>query len=171
MGIFRIDEAVATDEPMHKKFVVRLTSEERSALEKLVSTGKAAAHKIKHANILLHVDADGPNGSDELAAKVYRCHANTVRNVRQRFVEAGLEAALERKKQDRPSRTPVFDGAKEARLIATACSTPPAGRAKWTLELLADRLVELAVVESVSAETVRKTLKKTSCSPIAANAG
>lgn len=156
---------------MQKRFVVRLSAEERAELERLVNTGKAAAYRIKHANILLKVDADGPNWSDPRTAKAFGCHENTVRNVRQRLVEQGLAAALGRKKQERPSRQPVFDGAKEAHLIATACSAPPAGQARWTLHLLADRMVELRIVDRVSRETVRRTLKKTPCSRIAGRAG
>lgn len=156
---------------MNKKYIVRLTDGERQELEKLVSKGKAPAYKIKHANILLAVDADGPNWSDEQAAKAFRCHRNTVCNVRQKFVERGMEAALERKKQHKPSRERRLDGEKEARLIAIACSKPPEGRAKWTLELLANELIVLEVVDSISAQTVRRTLKKMNCAPTCANAG
>jgi hypothetical protein len=94
-----------------------------------------------------------------------------VRNVRQRFVELGLEAALNRKKQVRPSRQVVLDGEKEAKLIAIACGQKPAGQARWTLKLLAGRLVQLKIVPSVALETVRKTLKKTNCSPGTASTG
>ena len=156
---------------MNKKYVVRLTAEERSLLEDLVSKGKTAAYKIKHANILLKVDADGPCWSDEETAEAFGCHANTVRNVRQRLVEQGLDAALERKKQQSPSRERIFDGEKEARLIAVSCSEPPTGSAHWTLQLLADRVVELEIVEAVSPTTVGRTLKKTNCSPTVANVG
>jgi transposase len=117
--------------------------------------------KIKHANILLAIDADGPNWSDHQAAKAYNCHDNTVRNVRQRFVEQGLEAALERKMQQFPSRQRIIDGDSEAKLISIACSSPPKGRAKWTMQMLADELVVLKVVDSVSSQTVWRTLKKT----------
>lgn len=156
---------------MNKKYVVCLTADERTLLENLISKGKAAAYKIKHANILLKVDADGSDWSDEETAEAFGCHANTVRNVRQRLVEKGLEAALERKKQETPSRERILDGESEARLIAVSCSEPPAGSARWTLQLLADRVVEMEIVETVSATTVGRTLKKTSCSPIVANAG
>ena len=146
---------------MNKKYIVRLTEAEREYLEEIISKGKAAAYKIKHANLLLKTDADGPNWSDEDVADAFGCHACTVRNVRQRFVELGLEAALLRKKRDQPPREKILDGKKEARLIAVACSKPPKGRSRWTMELLADRLVELDVVESISASTVCRTLKKT----------
>jgi hypothetical protein len=149
---------------MNKTYIVRLTDDERQALLQLTKSGKAAAYKIKHAHILLQVDATGPNWSDEHVAKALHCHGNTVRNVRQRFVEQGLEAALVRKKQGQPSRQRLLDGAKEAHLIALRCSQPPAGQTKWTLKLLADQLVALHVVETISYETVRQTIKKTSSS-------
>ena len=126
--------------------------------------GKAQAYRIKHANILLAVDADGPNWPDHQAAKAYKCHQNTVVNVRRRFVEQGFEAALERKKQQAPSRKRIIDGEKEAKLISIACSKPPQGSAKWTMEMLADKLVALKVVDSVSGQTVWRTLKKTNLS-------
>jgi transposase len=147
---------------MNKKYVVRLTEEERGTLKALVSKGKTQAYRIRHATILLTVDADGPNWTDEEAAEAAGCNPKTVRNVRQRFVERGLDAAIERKKQESPSRQRKLDGAQEARLIAESCSKAPEGRARWTLHMLADRLVELKIVESISHETVRRTLKKTS---------
>lgn len=156
---------------MNKRYVVRLDEEEWKSLSDMVRTGKAAAYKIKHANILLKVDANGPDWSDEQTAEAFGCHANTVRNVRQRFVEQGFEAALERKKQERSSRDPIFDGEKEARLIALSCSQPPEGRATWTMQLLADRAVELKIVAAASAKTVERTMKKTNCSRIVANVG
>src|SRR5215510_551848 len=146
---------------MNKTYIVRLTDDERQGLLQLTKSGKAAAYKIKHAHILLQVDANGPNWSDAHVAKAFHCHGNTVRNVRQRFVEQGLEAALVRQKQVKPSRPRLLDGAEEAHLIALRCSQPPAGQAKWTLKLLADQLVALDVVATSSYETVRQTLKKT----------
>ncbi len=154
-----------------KKYIVRLTPAERAQLESLVSKGVGQAYRIKHANILLAVDADGPAWIDQRAAEAFRCHLNTVVNMRQRFVEGGVEAALRRKPQKRPSREPVLDGQGQARLTALACSKPPAGRAKWSLRLLADKVVELNIVESICHETVRKTLKKTSCDPTGGSAG
>lgn len=156
---------------MNKKYIVRLSMEERQQLEDLVTKGKAQAYRIKHAHILLAVDADGPNWFDAQAAQAFRCDANTVRNVRQRFVEQGVEAALRRKPQDRPSRTPILDGEKEARLIALACSKPEAGRAKWSLRLLADKAVELEIVDAICHETVRQALKKTNFGRINAPVG
>ena len=156
---------------MNKKYIVRLTIEERECLEDLVSKGKAAAHRIKHANILLKIDANGPAWSDEEAADDFGCHPNTSRNIRQRFVEQGLEAALERKKRANPPTERKLDGEAEARLIAISCSKPPEGRSRWTLKMLADELVVLEIVDEISDQTVRRTLKKTNFNLIAASAG
>jgi transposase len=149
-----------------KKYKVTLTADERQSLHALVAAGKAAAKKLAHARILLKADAapDGPGWTDERIAEAVEVNRTTVEQVRQRFVEQGLEAALVRKKQDRPSRERKLDGDGEARLIALACSRPPRGRAAWTLRLLADRLVELEVVDAISTETVRQVLKKTNSS-------
>ena len=149
---------------MNKKYVVRLTSEERATLERLVGVGKAAARKILHGRVLLQVDQgpQGPAWSDAKVSEALRVHPNTIGGIRQRFVEQGVEAALSRKKQQRPSRQPRLDGQAEAHLIALRCGEPPAGRTRWTLRLLADRLVELRIVEGVCHETVRQVLKKTS---------
>jgi transposase len=145
-----------------KKYKVTLTAEERQQLSALVASGKAAAKKLTHARILLKADAapGGPAWTDDRIAEALDVSTDTVGRVRQRFVEQGLEAALVRKKQDRPSRERKLDGRAEARLIALACSAPPDGRKEWTMQLLADRLVELEVVESVCDETVRRALKK-----------
>jgi hypothetical protein len=156
---------------MKKKYIVRLTDEERSELEALVSKGKAAAHKIRRANILLKADADGPAWTDRQIAEAFSCVIHTAENVRRRCVLEGLPAALERKKQVRPSRQRKLDGEGEARLIALACSSPPEGRERWTLRLLADELVRLEVVDSISPQTVQATLKKTSSSPTDNSAG
>lgn len=149
---------------MNKRYIVRLSTPERDELTVLIKRGKRAAYIIKHSLILLAVDADGPNSTDEEVARTLRCHKNTVKNVRQRFVEQGLEAALERKKQLAPSRQRVLDGEGEARLIAISRMTPPKGNARWTLKLLSDELVVQEVVESISEQTVRRTLKKISSS-------
>ena len=148
---------------MAKKYLVTLTPEERQWLTALLSAGKRSALTITRARILLKADQapGGPAWEDQDIARALDCSVRTVERVRQRFVERGLEPALGRKPQDRPSRERKFDGAAEARLIALACSQPPKGRARWTLKLLADRLVELEVFESVSDETVRRVLKKT----------
>ena len=156
---------------MAKKYIVRLSVAEREQLTKLVSTGKAAAYKIKHAHILLKADVQGPNWTDEQIASAFSCVTRTVINVRQRFVTEGLEAALGRKKRAQPPRTPILDGAGQARLLQIACSQPPPGHARWTLQLLADELVALEVVPVISAPTVMRTLKKMNSNPTCVNTG
>ena len=146
---------------MNKKYVVRLTAEEREYLGSIASKGRADARKIIHAQVLLKADADGPGLTDVEVAEMFSVHENTVRSIRERFVLEGQESALDRKKRAEPPCEPKLDGACQARLTAIACSTPPPGRARWTLRLLGDRLVELKVVDSISRETVRKALKKT----------
>lgn len=144
-----------------KRYTVRLTVEERESLEALVSKGRASARKIGHARVLLKVDVDGPNWTDQQTAEAFEIRANTVRDIRRRFVEDGLDAALERKRREESPTPRKLDGAGEARLIALACGDPPEGRARWTLRLLAGQMVELAIVDGISHETVRRTLKKT----------
>ena len=144
-----------------KKYVVTLTAEERRMLQALIRAGKASALKLARARVLLKADTAGPDWPDQRIAEALEVGTTTVARVRQRFVERGVAAALERQKQARPSRERKLDGRAEAQLIALACSAPPAKRAAWTLQLLADRLVELRVVDSVSDETVRRVLKKT----------
>ena len=156
---------------MSKKYIVRLSAEEREALDAIVRKGKGPAYRVKHANILLAVDAEASNWTDRQTAQAYRCHLNTVCNVRRRFVEEGLDAALERKKQTRLSRARVLDGEGEARLIQLACSQPPAGRCAWTLTMLFEELVALKVVDSISPQTVRRTLKKMNFGLTCANVG
>jgi transposase len=147
-----------------KRFIVTLTTEERQSLLDLIAAGQSAAPKLAHARILLKADVSpgGPGWTDEAIAEAVEVSIATVERTRQRFVEQGLEAALVRKPQDRPSRPRKLDGRAEARLIALACSKPPEGRNEWTMQLLADKLVELEVVDSISDETVRRTLQKTS---------
>ena len=145
---------------MNTTSIVRLTDDERQELFHLTKSGKAAASQIKHAHILLHVDANGPHGSDAHVATALPCHGNTVRNVRQRFVAQGLAAAVVRQKPATPSRPCLLDGAKDARVISLRCGPPPPGHATWTFPLLADPLVALHVGEPLSAETVRPTIKK-----------
>ena len=144
-----------------KHFIVRLEAEERTLLEDMVRAGRVAGYKIRHANMLLMSDADGPGWTDERIAEGLRVSVRQMEYLRQRFVEQGLDACLCRQKQEHPSIERTFDGEKEARLIALACSTAPDGRARWTLRLLADQAVELKLVPRVSYETVRQTLKKT----------
>ena len=145
-----------------KRYLVTLSADEREQLESMVRAGKRSARTITRARILLKADqADGgPAWEDARIAEALGCGHRTVERVRERFVTAGLDAALHHKPQGRPSRQPVLDGAAEARLIALACATAPDGQRAWTLRLLADRLVELEVVPSVSRETVRRGLKK-----------
>ena len=147
------------------KYIVTLTPEERLTLEQLLAKGKASARKLTRARILLKVDA-GPCGlpsTDEEVADALGTSPSTVFRLRERFVTEGFEAALEQRPSSRVYERRL-DGTAEAQLIAIACSPAPEGRATWTLQLLADRLVELGVVESISYETVRTTLKKTSSS-------
>ena len=146
---------------MAKRYRVTLTAEEREALGHMISRGKADARKLAHARVLLHADASegGPNWTDARIAEAVRVSVRTIERVRQHFVEEGLEAAL----LPRPSRRVYarkLDGEQEAKLVAVACSEPPEGKARWTLRLLADTMVELKLVDTISHETVRQTLKK-----------
>ena len=154
------------EESATKKYLVTLTADEREQLTALIAAGKAAAKKLAHARILPKADSagGGPAWADETIAEAVEVSTDTVARVRRRFVESGLEAALVRKKQDRPSRERVLDGTAEAKLLAVACSEPPDGRKAWTLRMLADKLVELEVVGNVSTETVRRAMNKTSSS-------
>jgi transposase len=146
-----------------KKYRVTLTAEERAELEAMIGTGKADARALAHARILLQADeADGaPARTDQEVASALDLSARTVERVRQRFVEEGFASAL-RPKPTKRIYARALDGAQEAHLIALACSSPPDGKKRWTLRLLAERVVELGYAESVSHETVRRTLKKTS---------
>ena len=147
---------------MKKVFVVRLTEAERSELDALVRKGKASALAIARARILLKADQgkDGAARPDAQIAEALGIAAKTVFNIRRRWVEEGLDAAIHRKKQDCPSRSRKLDGRAEAKLVATCCGPAPQGRARWTLRMLAGKLVQLEVVPSISPETVRGTLKK-----------
>ena len=150
---------------MKKKYIVTLTQEEREELKAVISRGKGAARKLMHARILLKADAEegGPGWDDDAIAEGLDVGRATVERVRKEFVEEGLEAALERRKPRREYRRKL-DGDGEARLIALACSQAPEGRSRWTLRLLADRMVALEYVDDISYETVRRALKKTSSS-------
>jgi len=146
---------------MYKKYVVRLTEEERTQIETLLRRGKAHARKLLYGRILLKADADGPDRwTDERIADAFEVSTATVARERRRYCEDGLEVALMPKKPGRPRRR-VLDGRAEAHLIALSCSDPPEGRERWSMRLLADRMVELGHVDAVSYETVRRTLKKT----------
>ena len=145
---------------MNKKYVVSLTEEERQGLETLVSQGKAAARKISRAWILLKADAAGPAWSDEQIRTTFAVGLVTIYRVLQSFVEEGLEAVLTRRPKSRHRRRKL-DGEQEAHLIALACGKPPPGRRRWTIRLLAQKMVEMEYTGPVCPETVRRTLKKT----------
>jgi len=151
---------------VYKRYVVRLTDEERGRIWKLLRRGRAHARSLLYARILLKADASGagPAWTDERIAEAMETSADTVARERRRFVEDGLEVALMAKKPGKPRRR-VLDGRAEAHLVALACSEAPEGRGSWTLRLLAERMVELGHVEAVSRETGRRTLKKTNCAP------
>ncbi len=146
---------------MAKKYVVRLSEEERSLLQHIVKKLKGSSQKVRRASILLKADADGPNVSDARIAEALSCRTRTIENVRRRLVTEGLEAVLNRKKRETPPRPKKLDGKQEAEIIALRLGKPPAGFAHWTLRLLADQSVKLEIVDSISYETVRRTLKKT----------
>lgn len=156
-----------------KKYVVGLTEEERSTLRALLKKKRVSARRRTRAQVLLKIDEGehGPAWTDEAAADAYDVNVKTVASLRQRLVELGFEAALEHKKQVRPSRQRKLEESGEQELLAIAQSAPPDGRARWTLHLLADRLVKLEVVDSISHETVRKALKKTTSSRTSRSGG
>jgi len=151
---------------MRKKYIITLTEEERQMLGAMLSRGKAAARKLTHARILLKADQSqgGPSWNDATIAQGLDVGTATVERVRKRFVEEGLEAALDRR-QPRRQYLRKLDGDGEAHLIALACSEAPEGRSRWTLRLLAERMVALEYVEKLSKDTVHRTLKKTSLNP------
>jgi len=149
-----------------KKYIIKLTPEERSALTALTSRGKASVRRIKRALVLLAADA---GDRDEEIAGTVRVGVRSVERIRRRFVEEGLDAALS--ERPRPGKARLLNGRQEVYLIALTGSTPPAGRAQWTMQLLADRLVELKVVESISDETVRRALKRGTSNPGNARSG
>ena len=151
---------------MAKRYIVRLNDEEKKQLAELLGKRNLAGKKRKRAQALLKADEsqDGPAWIDSRIAEAFDVSVVTVEKIRKSYVLEGLAAAIERKKQCRPSRQPVLDGAREARLVALCCGTVPAGHGRWTLSLLADKLVELKIVERISRETVRQALKKTSYS-------
>jgi hypothetical protein len=146
---------------MPKKYIVRLSEGERSECEQVIKRLKGTSQKVRRAQILLKADADGPEWSDAKIADAFGCRIRTVEKLRQRLVVEGFEIALKGKKRESPPRQPKLDGEGEAKLIAMRLGKPPAGYGRWTLQLLADWLVQLEIVESISHETVRKTLKKT----------
>jgi hypothetical protein len=149
-----------------KQYAVRLSEDEREELRRLIAAGTESARKLMHARILLKADQgpDGPGWVDERVAEAVESSQPTVSRVRKQYVQRGLAAALNRRPPVREYRR-TLDGAQEARLVALSCGQPPAGQARWSLRLLADKLVELEVVEAVSYQTVRRVLEKTSSSP------
>jgi hypothetical protein len=145
---------------MIKKYIVELTDDERSSLREVVRKLKGTSQKVKRANILLKTDASGPGWTDARIAEAFDCRTKTVENVRQRFVESGFDLVLCGKKRDSPPTAKLLDGEQEAKIIAMRLGTPPKGYGKWTLRLLARKVVELEIIDSVSYQTVRRTLKK-----------
>ena len=146
---------------MQKKYIVRLTDEERQAVHEVAKKLKGSSQKVRRAQVLLKADADGPAWTDKQIAQAFDCRTKTVENIRQRLVTEGFEVTLCGKPRATPARQPVFNGEQEAKVIALRLGPPPKGFANWTLRLLAEKVVELEIVESVSHETVRRTLKKT----------
>jgi hypothetical protein len=146
-----------------KKYVVKLSTEERERLEMLIRSGRHPARKLNRARILLKADAgeDGAGWSDSQIAAALSTALSTVAQVRQQLVEEGVESVLTPKRSPASARQRIFDGATEAKLTALACSEPPKGRARWTLRLLEDKVVELNIVDRVSDNTIGRTLKKT----------
>lgn len=156
-----------------KKYIVKLSEAERTHLRALINKGKSPAKRLLKARILLKADASehGDGWSDGQIIKALDTNMSMVTRVRQQFVEEGLEAVLSRKQRATPAITPIFDGEKEARLTALACSAPPQGRARWTLRLLEDKVVEFGIVERASDNTIGRVLKKTRCNLTARNSG
>jgi hypothetical protein len=146
---------------MQKKYVVRLTDQERSELQVVIKKLKGTSQKVRRAQILLKADADGPKWTDERIADAFSCRTRTVEKIRQRLVERGFDETLNGGQRPRPPVEKLLNGEQEARIIAMRLGPPPKGYAHWTLRLLARKVVELEIVESVSHETVRRTLKKT----------
>ena len=164
---------MAAKENSVKTYVVRLSGEERRQLETLIWKGKSRARRLLKARILLKADVSevGEGWSDSRIIEALDASPSMVYRVRKQLVEEGLEAVLSRKQRVMPAVARIFDGEKEAKLIALACSKPPKGRARWTLRLLEHKVVELGIVDRASDSTIGRTLKKTLSSPIAANTG
>lgn len=164
---------MAKKEIVVKKYVVRLTDDERVELEAMIHKGKSSANRLLKARILLKADVAeaGEGWSDSRIIEALETSASMVYRVRKQMVEGGLEAVLSRKKHSRPSVLPIFDGEKEARLIQLACSEPPPGRARWSLRLLENKVVELKIVDGASDSTIGRVLKKTFSSPTSRNSG
>ena len=146
---------------MQKKYIVRLSTDERIELQNILKTFKGAAQKVRRAQILLKADADGPCWTDSKIADAFGCRRKTVENVRQSLVTEGFQTTLHGKKRAIPPIPKKLDGEQEARIIATRLGPAPKGFANWSLRLLAGQVIELGIVDSISHETVRQTLKKT----------
>jgi len=164
---------MAAKEISVKRYVVRLSGEERERLKELIRKGKSPARRLLKARILLKADVSeaGEGWSDSRIIEALDASASMVYRVRKQLVEEGLEAVLSRKQRATPAVSPIFDGEKEAKLIALACSKPPKGRARWSLRLLENKVVELGIVERASDSTIGRALKKTLSSPIAVSTG
>jgi hypothetical protein len=146
---------------MLKKYIVRLTDEERKTLRQVVDKLKGSSQKVRRAQVLLKADADGPGWTDARIAEAFGCRTKTVENIRERFVTEGFEITLDGQPRLEPPCPKLLDGEQEAKLIAMRLGSPPPGFANWSLRLLAEQVVALEIVESISYETVRRTLKKT----------
>ena len=146
---------------MRKKYIVRLSLEERNILEEVVKKLKGSSQKVRRAQILLKADIEGPNWTDAKIAEAFSCRTKTIEYLRQRLVIEGFEIALNGKKRETPPRKKLLDGEQEAKLIAMRLGSPPQGFGSWSLRLIADKMVELEIADSISYETVRQTLKKT----------
>ena len=164
---------MAAKESSVKRYVVRLSADERERLEALIRKGKSPAQRLLKARILLKADVSqaGEGWSDSRIIKALETSVSMVYRVRKQLLEEGLEAVLSRKQRATPAVPAIFDGEKEAKLIALACSKPPKGRTRWTLRLLENKVVELGIVERASDSTIGRTLKKTLSSPTGGNAG
>jgi transposase len=145
---------------MNKKYIVRLSDEERSVCQQIIKKLQGSSQKFRRAHILLKADADGPGWSDSKIAEAFNCRVQTIEHIRKRLVTGGFDLALHGQTRQEPPTLPKLDGVAEAQVIAMRLGKPPVGYGHWTLRLLANEVVALEVVESISHETVRKTLKK-----------
>lgn len=145
---------------MIKKYIVRLSAEEREVLENVIKKLKGSSEKVRRAHIILKADADGPNWTDAKIAEAFSCSTRTVELIRERFVTEGFELVLNGKKRESPPRQKLLDGEQEAKIIAMRLGPSPKGFGSWSLRLLADKVIELEIVDSVSHETIRQALKK-----------
>ena len=145
---------------MEKKYIVRLSESERKELKRVIAQLIGTSQKVRRAQILLKADQDGPAWTDKRIAEAFDCRTKTVENLRQRFVQSGFDETLHGKKRENASQSKLLDGTQEAKIIATRLGPPPKGYANWTLRLLARKVVELEIAETVSPQTVMRTLKK-----------